>query len=165
MKAHFDKRMWVCVSDPFDQCKVAKAIIESVEGQSPNATELQSLLDKLCSLIGENKFFLVLDDVWTEDSTKWEPFKNALKCGAEGSRILVTTRKTKVANMMESSSIIDLGELSPNDCWLIIKKIAFSDDYGEQYRDLEELGKQLADKCKGATCCKDSRELPTWQDA
>ena len=149
VKAHFDQRMWVCVSDPFDQCKVAKAIIESLEGQSPNATELQSLLDKLCSLIGENRFFLVLDDVWTEDSTKWEPFKNALKCGAEGSRILVTTRKTKVANMMESSSIIDLGELSPNDCWLIIKKIAFSDDYVEQYRDLEELGKQLADKCKG----------------
>ena len=137
MKAHFDKRMWVCVSDPFDQCKVAKAIIESLEGQSPNATELQSLLDKLCSLIGENRFFLVLYDVWTEDSTKWEPFKNALKCGAEGSRILVTTRKTKVANMMESSSIIDLGELSPNDCWLIIKKIAFSDDYRKQHRDLE----------------------------
>ena len=42
VKAHFDKRMWVCVSDPFDQCKVAKAIIESLEGQSPNATELQS---------------------------------------------------------------------------------------------------------------------------
>nr|XP_023873951.1 putative disease resistance protein RGA3 [Quercus suber]XP_023873952.1 putative disease resistance protein RGA3 [Quercus suber]XP_023873953.1 putative disease resistance protein RGA3 [Quercus suber]XP_023873954.1 putative disease resistance protein RGA3 [Quercus suber]XP_023873955.1 putative disease resistance protein RGA3 [Quercus suber]XP_023873956.1 putative disease resistance protein RGA3 [Quercus suber]XP_023873957.1 putative disease resistance protein RGA3 [Quercus suber]XP_02387395 len=149
VQAHFDKKMWVCVSDPFDQCKVAKAIIESLEDQSPNATELQSLLGKLCSLIGGKRFFLVLDDVWTEDFTKWEPFRNALKCGAEGSRILVTTRKTRVANMMESSSIIDLGVLSPNDCWLIIKKIAFSDDYGEQYRDLEESGKKLANKCKG----------------
>ncbi|XP_075664813.1 putative disease resistance protein RGA3 [Castanea sativa] len=148
VQAHFDKRMWVCVSDPFDQCKIAKAIIESFEAP-PNTTELQSLLDRLYSLIGGRKFFLVLDDVWTEDSTKWELFKNALKCGAQGSRILVTTRKTRVANMMESASIIDLGVLSPNDCWLIIKKIAFSDDYGEQYRDLEELGKQLADKCKG----------------
>uniref|UniRef100_A0A7N2LTM2 Disease resistance protein RGA3 n=2 Tax=Quercus lobata TaxID=97700 RepID=A0A7N2LTM2_QUELO len=149
VKEHFVKRMWVCVSDPFDQCKVAKAIIESLEGQSPNDTELQSLLDRLCSLIGGKRFFLVLDDVWTEDSTKWEPFRNALKCGAEGSRILVTTRKTRVANMMESSPIINLGVLSSDVCWLIIKKIAFSDDYGEQYRDLEELGKQLADKCKG----------------
>ncbi|XP_030941650.1 putative disease resistance protein RGA3 [Quercus lobata] len=149
VQAHFEKRMWVCVSDPFDQCKVAKAIIESLEGQSPNAIELQSLLGKLCSLIGGKRFFLVLDDVWTEDSTKWDPFRNVLKCGAEGSRILVTTRKTRVANMMESSPIIDLGVLSPNDCWLIIKKIAFSDDYGEQYMDLEDLGKQLANKCKG----------------
>ncbi|KAK4587566.1 hypothetical protein RGQ29_018825 [Quercus rubra] len=149
VKAHFDKRMWVCVSDPFDQCKVAKAIIESLEGHSPNATELQSLLDKLYSLIEGKRFFLILDDVWTEDFTKWESFRNALKCGAEGSRILVTTRKTNVANMMESSLIINMGVLSSNDCWLIIKKIAFSDDYGEQCRDLEDLGKQLANKCKG----------------
>ncbi|XP_075664812.1 putative disease resistance protein RGA3 [Castanea sativa] len=149
VKAHFDKRMWVCVSDPFDQCKVAKAIIESLEGQSPSTTELQSLLDKLYSLIEGKRLFLVLDDVWTEDSTKWEPFRNALKYGAEGSRILVTTRKTRVANMMESSPIINLGVLSSDVCWLIIKKIAFFDDYGEQYRDLEDLGKQLANKCQG----------------
>nr|XP_023922885.1 putative disease resistance protein RGA3 [Quercus suber] len=153
MQAHFDKRMWVCVSDPFDQCKVAKAIIQELdqkhESLNNTASTLQALLRIVCDLIGGKRFFLVLDDVWTEDSTKWEPFRNALKCGAEGSRILVTTRKTGVANMIESSSIINLGVLSPNDCWLIIKKIAFSDDYGEQYRDLEELGKQLADKCKG----------------
>ncbi|XP_050289453.1 putative disease resistance protein RGA3 [Quercus robur] len=149
VKAHFEKRIWVCVSDPFDQYKVANEIIECLEGQPPNDTELQSLLVKLCSLIRGKRFFLVLDDVWTEDFTKWEPFRNALKCGAEGSRILVTTRKTGVVNMMESSLIIDLGVLSINDCWLIIKRIAFSDDYGEQYRDLEELGKQLANKCKG----------------
>ncbi|KAL4629304.1 hypothetical protein ACB092_05G296300 [Castanea dentata] len=149
VKAHFDKRTWVCVSDPFDQCKVAKAIIESLEGQSPSATELQSLLNKFYSLIEGKRFFLVLDDVWTEDSTKWEPFRNALKCSAEGSRILVTTRKTRVANMMESSPIINLGVLSSDVCWLIIKKIAFSDDYGEQYRHLEDMGKQLANKCQG----------------
>ena len=131
VQAHFDKRMWVCVSDPFDQCKVAKAIIETFEAP-PNTTELQSLLDKLYSLIEGKRFFLVLDDVWTEGFTKWEPFRNALKCGAEGSRILVTACKTRVANMMESSLIINLGVLSSNDCWLIIKKIAFLDDYGEQ---------------------------------
>ena len=67
----------------------------------------------------------------------------------KGSRILVTTRKTNVATMMESSLIINLGVLSSDVCWLIIKKIAFSNDYGEQYRDLEDLGKQLANKCQG----------------
>ena len=63
IQAHFQQRIWVCVSDPFDQRKVAKAIIESLECQSPNATELQSLLDKLYSLIGGKSFFLVLDNV------------------------------------------------------------------------------------------------------
>uniref|UniRef100_A0A2N9GIJ5 NB-ARC domain-containing protein n=1 Tax=Fagus sylvatica TaxID=28930 RepID=A0A2N9GIJ5_FAGSY len=112
VQAHFDIKMWVCVSDPFDQCRVAKAIIESVEGQSPNMTTLQSLLDGICDKIGGKKFFLVLDDVWTEESTIWEPFRLALRNGAQGSRILVTTRKNRVAEMMRSAPMIDMGVLS-----------------------------------------------------
>ena len=81
IKAHFQQRIWVCVSDPFDQCKVAKAIIESIKGQSPNITEFQSLLAHICDLFKGKKLFLVLDDVWTKEFTKWEPLKNALKCG------------------------------------------------------------------------------------
>ena len=47
------------------------------------------------------KFLLVLDDVWTEDQRKWEKLKLPLiQSGAHGSRILVTTRKQKVADMM-----------------------------------------------------------------
>ena len=149
IQAHFQQRIWVCVSDPFDEYKVAKAIIESIEGQSPNIIELQNLLARIRNLIGGKKFFLVLDDMWTEVFTKWEPFKNALKCGAQGSRILVTTRKNNVSEMMESSHMITLGELSVNDCWLMFSKIAFSNKDLHQRRDLEEIGKQLANKCKG----------------
>ncbi|XP_065635774.1 putative disease resistance protein RGA3 [Quercus suber] len=149
IQAHFQQKIWVCVSDPFDQCKVAKAIIESIEGQSPNITELQSLLAHICDLIGGKKFFLVLDDVWTKEFTKWEPFKNALKCGVQGSRILVTTRKDSVAKMMESSHTINLGVLSLDDCWSMFSKIAFPNEDLHQHRDLEELGKKLANKCKG----------------
>ncbi|KDO40328.1 hypothetical protein CISIN_1g043781mg, partial [Citrus sinensis] len=56
---NFDKRIWVCVSDPFDEFRIAKAIIEGLEGS-------------------EKKFFLILDDVWTDDYSKWEPFHNCL---------------------------------------------------------------------------------------
>ena len=104
--------MWVCVSDPFDQCRVAKAIIESVEGQSPNMTTLQSLLDGICDKIRGKKFFLVLDDVWTKESTIGEPFRLALRNGAQGNRILVTTSKNRVAEMMRSAPMIDMGVLS-----------------------------------------------------
>ena len=65
VQAHFQVRMWVCVSDPFNQCKVARAIIESVECQSPNIIELRSPLDRICDLIGGKKLFLVLNDAWT----------------------------------------------------------------------------------------------------
>ncbi|XP_050273294.1 putative disease resistance protein RGA3 [Quercus robur] len=149
VQAHFEKKMWVCVSDPFDQCKVAKEIIESVTNKSPKINALQSLLKKICALIRGKKFFLILDDVWTEDYKMWEPFKLALKCDVQGSRILVTTRKSRVAEMMGSASTINLEVLSKEDCWLVFSKIAFFDWDPNQSEQLEDLGRQIVDKCKG----------------
>uniref|UniRef100_A0A2N9H525 NB-ARC domain-containing protein n=1 Tax=Fagus sylvatica TaxID=28930 RepID=A0A2N9H525_FAGSY len=115
-------------------------------GPYNNITELQTLLCKICDLIRGKKFFLVLDDVWTEDSSKWEPFKLVFENGAQDSRVLVTTRKLGVAKMMASAPI-NLEVLSEEDCWLIFSKIAFSNE--DQRKDLEDLGRQLAIKCKG----------------
>ncbi|KAL0006456.1 hypothetical protein SO802_014017 [Lithocarpus litseifolius] len=112
--AHFQIKIWVCVSGPFEQCKLAKAILESIDGQTPNMTTLQGLLQGICDKIKGKKFFLVLDDVWTENFTMWEPFRITLRSGVQGNRILVTTRKVKVAEMMRSARMIDLGVL-PDD--------------------------------------------------
>ena len=148
MQDHFQKRMWVCVSDPFDQCKVAKAIIKEVDLNMDLLIILNcKLLCKIHDLIKDEKFFLVLDDVWIEDSEKWEPFKSALKNGVHGSRILATTRNQMVANMMESALTINLEVLSDEDCWLIFSKIAFSNE--EELKYLEDLGRKLAIKCNG----------------
>uniref|UniRef100_A0A7N2L4X5 CC-NBS-LRR protein n=1 Tax=Quercus lobata TaxID=97700 RepID=A0A7N2L4X5_QUELO len=150
VKDQFEKRIWVCVSKPFDQCRVAKAIIEALAGGDPKITELQSLLEKICELFGGKRFFPVFDDVWTEDHAMWMPFRDALKnCGSENSRILVTTRKDKVAKMMESENTIKLEELSEEDCWSVFSKIAFSDKDPKQCEQLEDLGRQISKKCKG----------------
>lgn len=63
----FEKRMWVCVSDPFDEFK---AIIEAVEGFAPNLGELNSLL-RIDAFMVRKIFLLVLDDVRTDNYTKW----------------------------------------------------------------------------------------------
>ena len=63
VKDHFMIRMWVCVSQPFDPCRVAKAIIQEVERASPNITEFETLMQKIHDLVKGKKFFLVLDDV------------------------------------------------------------------------------------------------------
>ncbi|KAL4629231.1 hypothetical protein ACB092_05G293700, partial [Castanea dentata] len=157
--AHFDKLMWVSVSDPFNECNVAKAIIQELdpvhESLKNTTTILQPLLRIVCDLIKDKKLFLVFDDVWAKDipkeSEKWEPFKDALIHGAQGSRILVTTRNEEVAHMMGStkSHIIKLGNLSVDDCWLIIRKITFIDENIDRHKDLEPLGRKLANKCHG----------------
>ena len=143
--AIFEKKMWVCVTNPFDKCEVAKAIIKEGGGSS-NSTNLQGLIKEICELIRGKKFLLVLDDVWTEEFNDWEPFKLALKCGDLGSRILITTRNIRVAEMVKSAYTIKLGVLSDEDCWLICSQMAsIEKDDGQ----LGELGRVLAKKCKG----------------
>jgi hypothetical protein len=97
---HFEKKIWVCVSEPFDQVRIAKAILEQLEGRAPDLVELQSLLQRVSESIKGKRFLLVLDDVWTENHRQWEQLKPSLKGSAPGSRILVTTRKHSVATMM-----------------------------------------------------------------
>ncbi|GKV50588.1 hypothetical protein SLEP1_g57291 [Rubroshorea leprosula] len=118
IKSHFDKRVWVCISDLFDEARVARAIIIELEGQAHasvfllNSLPFRSLLERICDSLEGKKFFMVLDDVWTEDGNSWDSLKKAFKHGAPGSRILVTTRKDTVVKMMESSYVFPLEELS-----------------------------------------------------
>ncbi|XP_050275287.1 putative disease resistance protein RGA3 isoform X8 [Quercus robur] len=148
--AHFEKKGWVCVSDRFNKFMVAKAIIKICGGGDSNSTtDWPSLMDEMCEWVRGRKLFLVLDDVWTEDSTLWEPFRLALQNAAQGSRILVTTRNNRVAQVMGSAKMINLEELSDDDCWSIFSTIAFSDRDSEQCKDLEEIGRKISDKCKG----------------
>ncbi|KAL8512775.1 hypothetical protein ACS0TY_019058 [Phlomoides rotata] len=99
----FEIRVWVCVSDPFDPAAIAKRILECIKvGSSPNTDHLEVLFKQVKESILGRRFLLVLDDVWTEDSKKWESLENSLKCGGFGSKILVTTRNERVAKMMGS---------------------------------------------------------------
>lgn len=146
---YFDRRIWVCVSDPFDEVKVAKAILQSLNGDSPNYTEFETILVKIHEAIVGNKFLLILDDVWTEDRARWEPLHHCLKCGAQGSRILVTTRKETVALMMETNYRVTLESLSEKDCWSLFGRIAFFGRRDEERESLEDVGKEIVKKCKG----------------
>ncbi|KAJ6956941.1 putative disease resistance protein RGA3 [Populus alba] len=150
---HFEKRIWICVSDPFDETKIAKAILEALKGSASDLIELQTLIENIQSLIRGKKFLLVLDDVWNEDSTKWEQLRNSLKCGClPGSSILVTTRKRNVANCMGSSpgtDILELGLLSTDECWSLFSQLAFFEKNSKERGDLEDIGRKIAAKCKG----------------
>jgi len=109
---HFEKKIWVCVSDPFDEVRIAKAILEELEGRASDLVGLQSLLRRVSESIKGKRFLLVLDDVWIENHGQWEQLKPSLTGCARGSRILVTTRKDAVATMMETDHRINIEKLS-----------------------------------------------------
>ncbi|KAL0341919.1 UNVERIFIED_CONTAM: putative disease resistance protein RGA3 [Sesamum calycinum] len=145
----FELKIWVCVSDVYNEAKIVKAILESVTRISPNLNELEALLKCLKDSISGQKFLLVLDDVWIEDYTRWEPLKNSLTCGAPGSKILVTTRSERVARMMGAVEIHRLGQLSNIECWELMKRVAFYGRSNGDYEELQEIGREIANKCKG----------------
>ncbi|KAK3170528.1 hypothetical protein Dsin_000144 [Dipteronia sinensis] len=149
VKNIFEKRIWVCVSDPFDKLRVANAIIQGLEvqGCSSSAT-LESILQSIHQSIAGKKILLVLDDVWTEHYTDWEPLYNCLKNCVNGSKIVVTTRKETVALMM-NSIVIPIAELSENECWSLFKHFSFIGRSDDECRELENVGKEIVSKCKG----------------
>ncbi|KAM7476101.1 hypothetical protein LguiB_023344 [Lonicera macranthoides] len=146
---HFEMRLWVCVSDLFDEVRVAKAIVEDANGSAPNVTELETALRAVEKCVMGKKFLLVLDDVCTEDDRKWEPLLITLKSGAIGSKLLVTTRTERVSKMMETAYTLRLKQLSGQECWELFSQIAFSERSEEERGELEDIGRQIADKCKG----------------
>ncbi|XP_019178936.1 PREDICTED: putative disease resistance protein RGA4 isoform X2 [Ipomoea nil] len=149
IKTHFDERVWICVSDPFDQIKIAKAIVESTTKSSTDLSQLHVLLEKVQSILSGKRFLLVMDDVWTEQSAKWEPLKNSLKDGLPGSRILVTSRSERVARMMGSAYLHQLDLISDEEAWLLLSRKAFSGRREEDCEKLKEIGQKIAQKCKG----------------
>ncbi|KAJ6882787.1 disease resistance protein RGA4 [Populus alba x Populus x berolinensis] len=146
--AHFEK-IWVCVSDPFDEVRIGKAILEQLEGRAPDLVELQSLLQRVSESIKGKRFLLVLDDVWTENHGQWEPLKLSLKGGAPGSRILVTSRKHSVATMMGTDHMINLDRLSDEVCMSIFNQVAFHKRSRDECERLTEISDKIASKCKG----------------
>ncbi|GKV49089.1 hypothetical protein SLEP1_g55858, partial [Rubroshorea leprosula] len=153
---HFDRRIWVCVSEVFDENNVAKTIIKGVEGvkrfegaDSLDSFPLSALLDRISISIHGKKFFLVLDDERADDKRQWEGLIQTFKHGAPGSRILLTTRKDTVANMMVDSHVIHLKPLSDEQCWMLVSQEAFSGRGVEECQNLEDIGKRISNKCKG----------------
>lgn len=146
---HFDRTIWVCASDPFDEVRIAKAILEIIEGSAPYLFELEPLVTKIRNYVEGERFLLVLDDVWTEDFRKWEQLFKSLKTGKVGSTILVTTRKESVARIMGSSYLLHLGRLSVGDSWTLFERIAFFEKKREECEGLKEVGGKIAEKCKG----------------
>ncbi|GLT32437.1 hypothetical protein SLA2020_071060 [Shorea laevis] len=157
VKANFDNKIWVCVSEVFDRSRVAKAIImglakpdhASASALNLDSFTLQSLLERICEDIKGKKVFLVLDDVWTDDSESWESFNQAFKPAAPGSRILVTTRKDIVVKTMKSFRVFALEQLSEDVCWKILSQEAFVGRGDGQCKNLEDIGKNIAKKCSG----------------
>ncbi|GLT33910.1 hypothetical protein SLA2020_084630 [Shorea laevis] len=158
VKKHFKHRIWVCVSDFFDEIRIAKAIIRGLEDKEKStwlhnyfddSLTMQQLLERICVSITGEKFFLVLDDVWEDNRDKWERLIQTLRLGAPGSRILLTTRNKRVAQMMGNPNPTSLEVLPDKHCWSILRQLAFAGRDKKECESLNEVGLKISERCKG----------------
>ncbi|KAF2282638.1 hypothetical protein GH714_043719 [Hevea brasiliensis] len=146
----FELKLWVCVSDVFELDKV---IIKILNSASPGKRYMDMGIDQLQRTLREalngRKYLLILDDVWSEDPRKWGELKTLLMGGANGSKILVTTRSQRVAEIMGTVSALNLSLLSPQDCLSLFFKCAFKGQQEKQNPNLKRIGEEIVRKCKG----------------
>ncbi|KAG5227240.1 disease resistance protein [Salix suchowensis] len=149
VEGRFDRRIWVCVSDDFDIRRLSRAILESIEGKTCTLQELDILQRRLQEELIGRRFLLVLDDVWDHYHEKWNALKDALRVGARGCAIIITTRLKQVADRIATIPVHQMGRLSEDDSWLLFERHAFGARRREEYLHLESIGKAIVNKCNG----------------
>ncbi|XP_073261671.1 putative disease resistance protein RGA3 [Populus alba] len=139
-KQQFGLRMWVCVSTDFDLRRLTRAIMEPIDGAPCDLQELVPLLQRLQQKLTGKKFLLVLDDVWKDYTDRWSKLKEVLRCGAEGSAVIVTTRNEMVARRMAATFVQPMGRLSEEDSLHLFQQLAFGMRKKEEWVHLEAIG-------------------------
>ncbi|XP_055836253.1 putative disease resistance RPP13-like protein 1 [Solanum dulcamara] len=170
VKKHFDLKAWTCVSEPYDILRITKELLQEI-GFLKVDNNLNQLQVKLKESLKGKKFLIVLDDVWNVIYKEWDDLRNLFVQGDIGSKIIVTTRKESVALMMGSGAI-NVGTLSSEVSWALFKRHSLENRDPEEHPKLEEVGKQIAHKCKGlplalkalAGILRSKSEVDEWRD-
>ncbi|XP_062078840.1 putative disease resistance RPP13-like protein 1 isoform X2 [Humulus lupulus] len=152
VQEHFDLKAWVTVSEEFDVFKITKLILETITSSGCGITDLYQLQNELKKVLTGKKFLFVHDDVWNEKYELWDSLKSSFQSGALGSKIIVTTRSNAVAMKMKTGNVqpYELKEISNDDCWkLFAKHVIDNTGIDDLRQDLQEIGKQIIEKCKG----------------
>ena len=150
VEKHFQLKVWVTVSDEFDIFRITKEIFEGVTSQKCQFENSEEIRRRLKEELRGKKFLFVYDDVWNESYEQWNTLKSYFDSGADGSKIIVTTRSKTVASRMTTGEIHYLKTLLNEDCWQLFVKHAFKNNVDlHDYQDLQVIGKKIVEKCKG----------------
>ncbi|CAL8133789.1 unnamed protein product [Prunus armeniaca] len=125
--ANFNLRIWICVSNDFDNKRLLLEIVTAATKETCEDESIEEMSMKLQHSLKNKKLLLVLDDVWDKKPMgitfeKWIDFKFFLKFAANGSKVIVTTRNESVSLLMNPAHVHLLKCLPHLDWEDIVKK-------------------------------------------
>ncbi|GER44216.1 disease resistance protein [Striga asiatica] len=142
------------IRDILVQCLLSLQQEEDLNGKCENV--LGELLYK--SLSGR-RYLVVMDDLWSVEA--WEKMQFYFPDYADGSRIVITTRLTRVALYMANSvDVVEMKFLDEDNSWNLFCKFLDEDNSWNLFcrivfeeescpPELEETGKKIVKSCRG----------------
>lgn len=152
IKEEFKIKIWLSVTQQFTKVDLLRAAISHAGGNHGDEKDETMLVNALTDTLSNNKFLLVMDDVW--DKEAWESVLRTpvLNAGATqpGSRVLVTSRKVEVVRSM-GASILRVNTLNDEDAWCLLKKQLPQPQVGVErdFDELKDIGMKIVKKCDG----------------
>ena len=156
VQEHFDCKAWVYVSHEFRAREILLAIalqVMSLSDEEKKEMGEDELGKKLCGYLGEKKYLVVMDDVWSSEVwSRLQPhFPDQAK---DGSIVLITTRNKEIALHATYSEafIYELRHMNDDESWQLFLKKAFrgtGTTTPTLTTELKEPGKKIVTKCKG----------------
>uniref|UniRef100_A0A2N9FRB3 Uncharacterized protein n=1 Tax=Fagus sylvatica TaxID=28930 RepID=A0A2N9FRB3_FAGSY len=158
VRGHFDCHAWIPVSQSFNVEDLLRSMINQFckgRMESPvsgiDAMDEESLINELRDYLQQKRYVVVFDDVWKIDF--WEDIRLALLDNNKGSRIMITTRNTEVADFCKKDSDVHVHKLQAlpsGKAWELFCKRAFQFELGGNCApELEKLSRGIVEKCEG----------------
>ncbi|KAH7689005.1 P-loop containing nucleoside triphosphate hydrolase protein [Dioscorea alata] len=150
---HFDKLIWVTVSQENSLMGLLKKMLEKVKAIEKEELEKMTendVIDTLNDSLTTERFLIVLDDIWQEDV--WNQMRRIFPDVKNGSRVLITTRFLNVAKRADPASVpYELPLLNDDEGMkLFLKKVfPYEDAEANCSSEMLDIGGHLMRKCGG----------------
>ncbi|XP_027078170.1 putative late blight resistance protein homolog R1A-4 [Coffea arabica] len=147
---HFHVRSWCTVSEKYEKKRL---LLEILTGICEPTEEIRRMRDEdlkheLHKLLLENRYLIVMDDVW--DAEAWNYLKDSFPKKKKGSRILFTGRLRSVALEIKREGEgfpLSLSLFSQEESWQLLKKKVFKEEGCPD--ELLGVGNDIAYRCQG----------------
>ncbi|KAK6152278.1 hypothetical protein DH2020_014913 [Rehmannia glutinosa] len=148
IRSQFDCRVWVTLGPTCSLQETIRRILTRIDPDidlmlmGGGDEELHKYLHE--SLKGR-RYLIVLDDIWNVDIR--EGLKQSLPDDNNGSRVLLTTRISKIARGFYIFEIMFMSGMSSKESWYLLRELVFGEKLCPP--ELEKAGKKIAENCEG----------------
>ncbi|GFQ02742.1 putative late blight resistance protein homolog r1a-6 [Phtheirospermum japonicum] len=147
---HFDFHGWATISQEYNSKEILLEVLLCLETtgskESLSLVSEEKLGEKLHKSLFGRRYLIVLDDIWSIEA--WYRLKTFFPDNNNGSRIMVTTRLSKLASQLSGScDTLEMSFLDEGKSWNLFCKSTFGEESCPA--ELVGIGNKIVKNCKG----------------